>query len=56
MQLTSSLKLIANNMTDLPVESEQFTTSRVIVAAFHFAAIEAGETQELILIRLISPS
>lgn len=28
-------------MRDLPVESEQFT-SRVIVTAFHFVAVEAG--------------
>lgn len=40
----SLLKLVPSNMTDLPGESEQFTTSSVIVAAFHFAVVEAGET------------
>lgn len=29
-------------MTGLAVESEVFTTSCVIVAAFHFVAVEAG--------------
>lgn len=31
-------------MTDLPAESELFTTSCVIVAAFHFVAVKAGRS------------
>lgn len=41
-QLTCSLQLFTINTTGLPAESEQFTTSCVIVAASHFAAVEAG--------------
>lgn len=31
-------------MTGLPAKSEQFTTSCVTVAAFHFAGVEAGRS------------
>lgn len=34
-------------MTDLSVESELFTTSCVIVAAFHFVAVEARSSQRV---------